>query len=48
MTLFLMNYYPTTFAERPAILAGAHARAPRLDLPFQARDARGVVFADET
>jgi murein DD-endopeptidase len=47
MTLFLMNYYPTTFAERPTILAGRHARAPRLDLPFLARDARGVVFADE-
>ena len=48
MTLFLMNYYPTTFAERPAILAGRHPRTPRLDVPFTERDARGVVFADET
>jgi len=42
-----MNYYPTRFPERPMIYAEAHARAPRLDLPFPADEFDGVVFADD-
>lgn len=45
--LFQRNYFPTRFSSRPALIAGTHARAPRLSLPFQAEDFTGIVMADE-
>jgi murein DD-endopeptidase MepM/ murein hydrolase activator NlpD len=43
--LFQRNYYPTRFAERPALYLPAHAREPWLDLPFSAEDFSSVTFA---
>lgn len=42
-----MNYYPTRFAERPAIYTGIHPRSPRLDLPVQSTSFDGIVLIDE-
>ena len=42
-TLFHQAYYPTRFANRPAIVPPA-AREPRLSLPFRAEDFVGVSF----
>jgi murein DD-endopeptidase len=44
--LFQTNYYPTRFRERPRPYATPHARTPRLDLPFAARDAAGIAFPE--
>lgn len=46
--LFHLNYYPTRFAERPRLHREAHARRPRLDLPFRAEDYDGVIFPGVT
>ncbi len=46
-TIVEMNYYPTRFECRPNPYGESHDRAPRLDLPFLARDFDGVVFADD-
>ena len=45
-TMFAANYYPTRFRRRVNPYAVAHARLPRLDLPFSAADYDGVVFPD--
>ncbi|MBX3274344.1 MAG: M23 family metallopeptidase [Sandaracinaceae bacterium] len=42
--LFLVNYFPTRFTARPRLYPEAHARAPRLDLPFSHRDYDGAFF----
>lgn len=44
--IFFANYYPTRFPARPMPYTRAHARTPRLDLPFSARDYDGVVLPD--
>ena len=41
-TMFHANYYPTRFPRTPRLYREAHARAPRLDLPFRLDDAKGV------
>lgn len=43
--LFFRNYYPTRFSARPALGPAAHAREPRLSLPFRHEDFVGVTFA---
>jgi murein DD-endopeptidase len=43
--LFQRNYYPTRFAEHPALYQDTHTRKPWLDLPFSAEDFTGVSFA---
>lgn len=42
--LFQANYFPTRFAERPALYPEPHSRAPWLDLPFRAEDFDGIWF----
>ena len=42
--VFHRNYFPTRFAERPALVTRRNARRPRLDLPFRADDFDGVFF----
>jgi murein DD-endopeptidase MepM/ murein hydrolase activator NlpD len=44
-TLFAANYYPTKFARTGSPYRLAHARTPRLDLPFSRTDYDGVTFA---
>jgi murein DD-endopeptidase len=44
--LFVHNYYPTRAGARPAFYHRAHAREPRLTLPFRHGDVAGVAFAD--
>ncbi|HUS68000.1 MAG TPA: M23 family metallopeptidase [Kofleriaceae bacterium] len=46
--LFLHNYYPTRFDERPAFYATTHPREPRLTLPFRGDDFIGVAYADQS
>jgi murein DD-endopeptidase len=43
--LFLRNYYPTRFSERPSVYVQRHPREPWLTLPFQAEDFEGVAYA---
>lgn len=45
--LFQMNYYPTRFRTRVNPHGSASPRTPRLDLPFRAADATGIVFPDD-
>lgn len=42
--LFHLNYFPTRFRARPALVRGSHPRTPRLDLPFRREDFDGVWF----
>jgi murein DD-endopeptidase MepM/ murein hydrolase activator NlpD len=42
--LFEQNYYPTRFPSPRAPYAATFPREPRLDLPFRAADAAGIVF----
>jgi murein DD-endopeptidase len=42
--LFQRNYYPTRFSARPRVVAGAHAREPRLTLPLRAGDFVGIAL----
>ncbi|HSO35682.1 MAG TPA: M23 family metallopeptidase, partial [Labilithrix sp.] len=43
--LFLRNYYPTRFEERPALYGESHPREPSLSLPFRGEDFEGIAFA---
>lgn len=40
--LFYRNYYPTRFAERPALHVGSFPREPRLTLPLRPEDYDGL------
>jgi murein DD-endopeptidase len=42
--LFQRNYYPMRFSARPRVVAGTHAREPRLTLPLQASDFVGIAL----
>lgn len=46
LVVFLMNYFPVAFAERPIVVASRHARRERLDLPFRPDDFSGVAFPE--
>ena len=46
--LFEHNYYPTRYDVRPAFYRRAHAREPRLTLPFRGEDFIGVAYADQS
>lgn len=46
-TICEMNYYPTRFPLKENMYGISFPRRPTLDLPFDAREFNGVVFADE-